>query len=361
MSKNEELVLAKRPTGDHDLKETWKLQQCEYPKINGEGQFICETLFVSVDPYLSSQIKKSALGGAPKDIGTIQNSYTVVKVVESQSTSYPVGTVYVASQHPWRRFFLIQNEKDLANFRVKILKQPNQPENVFDRLGYQSALGAFGMPSQTAYYGCLDVGKFKESDVLVVSGAAGAVGMVAGQIAKHVLKCKKVIGIAGGQQKCDFVTKELGLDACIDYKEYNTKDKMAAKLKEVAGDPVTAYFDNTGGISTEAVFDIIGRFGRIVICGQISSYTKSEEKAEEAYVYPNYLAKTVYRALSILGFVVADFVHRNEKEFYPDMGKWLESGQVKYRDTIVEGFENIPKAYEMLFTGANIGKVIVKV
>jgi len=358
MSKNEELVLGKRPEGSHDLKETWKLQQCDYPKITGDGQFICQTLFVSVDPYLSSQIKKSALGGVTKEIGDIQKSYTVAKVLESKNTSYPVGTVYVASQNPWRRFFLV-SEKELA--RVKILKHPDHPEDIFEPKGFHSALSAFGMPSQTAYYGCLDVGKFKESDVLVVSGAAGAVGIMVGQIAKHVIKCKKVIGIAGGKQKCDLLVQELGFDASVDYKEYNTKEKMGARLQELAGEPITAYFDNTGGISTEAVFDKIGRFGRIVICGQISSYTKSEEKAEEAYVYPNYLAKTIYRALSIYGFVVGDFAHRNDKEFYPDMAKWISAGLVKYKDTMVEGFENIPSAYEMLFTGANIGKIIVRV
>jgi len=131
---------------------------------------------------------------------------------------------------------------------------------------------------------------------------------------------------------------------------------MGKRLQEVAGEPVTVYFDNTGGFTTEAVFDVIGRGGRIIICGQISTYTSSEE-----YAYPNYLAKTIYKGLSILGFVVSDFIHRNDTEFIVDMGKWIESGQVKSRETVVEGFENIPRAFEMLFTGENTGKVIVKV
>jgi len=213
------------------------------------------------------------------------------------------------------------------------------------------------MPSQTAYYGAKHVAKYTESDVLVVSGAAGAVGSILGQIAKKVYKCKKVIGVAGGQKKCDFI-KELGFDDAVDYKVYNTKEKMAARLKELAGDPITTYFDNTGGFVTEAIFDIIGRHGRIVICGQISTYNHTEK---ESYSYPNYLAKTVYRGLSILGFVVFDFIHLNETEFYKDMPKWIESGLVHVRETVVEGFENLPKAYQMLYTGDNIGKLVVKV
>eukprot|EP00026_Physarum_polycephalum_P010229 Phypoly_transcript_10385.p1 GENE.Phypoly_transcript_10385~~Phypoly_transcript_10385.p1 ORF type:complete len:265 (+),score=52.00 Phypoly_transcript_10385:65-859(+) len=219
MTKNQEFVLTNRPQGEHELKETWKLQEAEYPKITEDDQFIAETLYVSVDPYLSNTIKTT--GVIQKELGTVQSSYTIAKVLESKNTAFPVGTVFNAPTNPWKRFFLL-NAKNIGY--VKILKKPDEPENSFDRLGYQSGLGAFGMPAQTAYYGSFEVGKFKESDVLVVSGAAGAVGTVVGQIAKHVIKCKKVIGIAGGKEKCDYVVKELGFDACIDYKvKLNTK------------------------------------------------------------------------------------------------------------------------------------------
>jgi len=134
---------------------------------------------------------------------------------------------------------------------------------------------------------------------------------------------------------------------------------VAARLQELAGaEPITAYFDNTGGFVTEAVFDIIGRKGRIVVCGQISTYNDPPEKSHS---YPNYLAKTIYRALSILGFVVGDFVHRNDTEFFVDVPKWILEGKIKNKETLVTGFEKLPEAYAMLYTGENIGKVVVKV
>lgn len=136
---------------------------------------------------------------------------------------------------------------------------------------------------------------------------------------------------------------------------------MINRLKELAPEGITQYFDNTGGFVTDAVFDIIKRHGKIIICGQISTYNNSEDDPSKMNIYPNYLAKTIYRGLSILGFVCGDFIHRNEEEFYKDMPIWLDQGLVKFHETFVDGFENLPRAYEMLFTGENIGKVIVKV
>lgn len=354
--KNEELVLAVRPSDQNDVKSAWTLQACPVPAIVNEDEFIIQTLFVSVDPYLSSGLKKSALGGDINPIGSVQVSGLVGRVIESRNSKVPVGTI-VTGRLPWKRYILANGTEP----RFRIVQDASEQNSIYDRIGCSTAVGVLGMPSQTAYYGILSVANTQPSDVLVISGAAGAVGTIAGQIAKKIRHAQKVIGIAGGDQKCDYLVNELGFDAAINYKEYNTKEKMANRLKELAPEGITQYFDNTGGFVTDAVFDIIKRHGKIIICGQISTYNKSEEDPSQVNIYPNYLAKTIYRGLSILGFVCGDFIHRNDAEFYKDMPVWVDEGTIKFRETFVDGFENLPRAYEMLFTGENIGKIVVRV
>jgi len=345
--KNEEFVVHERPAGTAHLKETWLLREIPYPSITEDEQFIYKALYISVDPYMSGGI--SGLVGRLNPLGTLQVGHVLAEVLESKNASYPVGTVFVSSQLPWRRYSVT---KGTEFGYTKIIRKPGDPETVFDRLGLSSGIGALGMPSQTAYYGALRVAKFTEHDVVVVSGAAGATGSLVGQFAKKIAKAKKVIGIAGGKDKTDFLLK-IGFDAAIDYKEYDTQEKMAARIREVAGEPVTAYFDNTGGFVTDAIFEVIARHGRLIICGQISGY-------HQAQSYPNYLSKVIYAALTIQGFVVFDWVKYNEEQFFVDVPKWIEEGIIQTRETLVEGFENLPAAYQMLFTGKNIGKIVVK-
>ncbi|CAF1195714.1 unnamed protein product [Didymodactylos carnosus] len=354
--KNEEFVLFTRPSGQSDIKSAWKLQSCLMPIITKDNEFILETLFVSVDPYLSSGLKKSALGGAINSIGSIQISGLVARVIESRNPNIPVDTI-VTGRMEWKRFILANGTEP----RFRIVQKPTDKNTIYNKIGFSTAVGVLGMPSQTSYYGILSVANTQPSDVLVISGAAGAVGTIAGQIAKKIRGAKMVIGIAGGKKKCDCIVNELGFDAAIDYKEYNTKDKMVNRLKELTPSGITQYFDNTGGFVTDAIFDIIERHSKIIICGQISTYNNSEEDLSKSNIYPNYLAKTIYRGLSILGFVCSDFIHRNEEEFFKDMPNWLEQGIIKFHETIIDGFENLPRAYEMLFTGENIGKIVVKV
>jgi len=347
--KNEEFVVHKHlKNPEDDLKQVWKLQEAPFPHLNKDSndEFIGETLFLSVDPYLARETK----GARP--IGDVQHSIGLVRVIESNSPNWLVGTIFGSSNIPWKKFHLYIASK-LGP--VKVFKKPGEEDTLLDKLGLDAPLNGLGGPAQTAYYGAIHKGQFGPSDVLVVSGAAGAVGLIVGQIAKKVLKVKKVIGVAGGKAKTDYLVNEIGYDAAIDYKEYNTKEKIAARLKELAGEPITAYFDNTGGFVTDAVFDVIGQNGRIVICGQISTYHNSD------VTFPNYLAQVNYRELTIIGLSVNAHLHQNEKEFYPDVSKWLLEGTIKAPKKLVEGFENLPQAYEMLYTGANIGKIVVKV
>jgi NADPH-dependent curcumin reductase CurA len=353
---NKEFVLSTRPSDQNELQSAWKLQACPMPTITNDNEFIVQTLFVSVDPYLSSGLKKSALGGDVNPIGSVQVSSLVGRVIESKNANFPVETI-VTGRLQWKKYNLATG----TEARFRIVQKSTEKNTIYDRIGLSTALGVLGIPSQTAYYGILSVANTQPSDVLVVSGAAGAVGTIAGQIAKKIRGAQKVIGIAGGQQKCDYLVNQLGYDAAINYKEYNTKEKMINKLKELAPEGITQYFDNTGEFVTDAIFDIIKRHGKIIICGQISTYNNSEDDPAKVNIYPNYLAKTVYRGLSILGFAVSDFIHRSEEEFYKDMPIWLDQGTIQFQETFVDGFENLPRAYEMLYTGETIGKVVVRV
>lgn len=352
---NEQFVLFQRPTDATDLKASWKLESCEMPQIQDENQFIVETLFVSVDPYLSSGLKKSALGGDVNPIGSCQISGLVARVIETRRDDITVGTI-VTARMPWKKYILANGNEP----RFRIVKRPNDTDTIYDRFGLSTAIGVLGMPSQTAYYGILSVANTQANDILVISGAAGAVGSIAGQIAKKIRSAQKVIGIAGGENKCRYIVDQLGFDAAIDYKTYNSKEKIIERLHELVPEGITQYFDNTGGFVTEALFDVIQRHGKIIVCGQISSYNHSEDDPAKVNIYPNYLAKTIYRGLSILGFVCGDFIHRNDEEFYRDMPVWLDKRIIRFTETFVDGFNNLPRAYEMLFTGENIGKVVVR-
>jgi len=345
--KNEEFVIHQHAKGGpEDHKDIWQLQETPFPHLDIQDNIIGEPLFLTVDPFIVGQVK----GGKP--IGSVQDSFGVVRVFQSHNPAWPVGTVFYFQQVPWRRYSLFP-VKALEQ-HAKVWKRPGEENTVLDKLGFDAALNGLGMTAQTAYYGAVEKGKYKPTDVLVISGAAGAVGLFVGQIAKNVQKVKKVIGIAGGKEKTERLVKELGFDAAVDYKEYNTKEKMAAKLKEVAGEPITAYYDNTGGFVTDAVFSILGTRARVVICGNISSY-------HETLSYPNYLAQITYREIDIFGLYVGLHGVQNETEFYPDVSKWLLEHKIKTPQTTLEGFDQLPRAYERMVRGEDIGKIIVKV
>jgi NADPH-dependent curcumin reductase CurA len=215
-------------------------------------------------------------------------------------------------------------------------------------VGLPTYLGAVGMPGMTAYFGMLDVGKPQEGDTVVVSGAAGAVGGLAGQIAK--IKGARVIGIAGGEEKCRHVVEDLGFDACIDYKGGD----VPGGLKEHCPDGINVYFDNVGGEILEACLARLALHARVVICGAISQYNESEPPK-----LANYMALLVTRS-SMTGIIVFDWADR-----YPEgaaqMAQWLAEGRITAREDIVEGLETFPETLQMLFTGQNNGKLVLKV
>ncbi len=218
-----------------------------------------------------------------------------------------------------------------------------------------TALGILGMPARVAYFGLLEAGKLKKEDTVVVSGAAGAVGSTVVQIAK--IKACKVIGIAGTQEKLDYLTNELGADAVINYKENKSLEEMTAALKIAAPNGIDVYYDNVGGVITDAVFNLINYKARILICGQISQYNHGLETPEMG---PRFLHKMLYTRATIQGILSRDYNDRME-EMLAEMGPWLKEGKLKYKETIEEGFNNLPKALAGMFEGVNTRKMIVRV
>jgi NADPH-dependent curcumin reductase CurA len=257
------------------------------------------------------------------------------KVIESNNDDYAVGD-HVMGPFGVQEFAVTNG----SNGEIKV--DPNLvPLPVY--------LGALGIPGMTAYFGLLDVGEVKSGETVVVSGAAGAVGTVAGQIAK--IKGCRVIGIAGGAEKCDFILNELGFDAAIDYKG----DDVRAKLKEHAPKGVDVYFDNVGGEILDVVLGRLARKARIVICGAISQYNNDGPMRGPS----NYMSLLVNRA-RMEGFVVFDYSDRY-MEAATEMATWMMEGKLKSREDIVEGIETFPETLLKLFTGENVGKLVLKV
>lgn len=298
-----------------------------------DGEVLRRTLYLSVDPYMRGRMstQKSYAEGAK--LGEPMVGQTVAEVVASKNPRFAVGDVVLTSDG-WQAYGL-SDGKGLRK--------------IDPAMGPVSwSLGVLGMVGLTAYVALLDIGKPKEGETVVVSAAAGAVGSITGQIAK-IAGCRAV-GTAGSDEKCAYVTGELGFDACINYK---TADLNKA-LKEACPNGVDVYVDNVGGAVLEAVLRRINLHARIPLVGLISQYNDTKVGPG-----PNLASLIVNRAL-IQGMLVFDHTHRLP-DFLRDMAQWLREGRIKYREDVVEGLENTPRAFVGLFKGENIGKRIVKV
>ncbi|XP_046571424.1 prostaglandin reductase 1-like [Haliotis rubra] len=265
----------------------------------------------------------------------------VARVSESKIKHYPVGCL-VQMYSGWRSRSLINatNRKDTEE--IHLLKVPD-----LGKLEPSLALGILGMPGMTAYFGFLELCQPKAGDTVLVNGAAGAVGSAVGQIAK--IKGCKVIGFAGSKEKCDWV-KSLGFDHVFNYKEQDI-DKS---LKEAAPDGIDCYFDNVGGTFTSKALQHMKMFGRMSVCGCISVYNTTQPP-----LTPDPLMTILYKQLRVEGFEVLRWETRFP-EGKAQMKKWIDEGKVKYRETVQDGFDNMPKIFMSLLKGANIGKMIVK-
>jgi NADPH:quinone reductase len=330
---NKEIRLASRPTAMPALSN-FKVVDADVPPLN-DGEVLVRTLYISVDPYLRGRMREGRSYVPPFEIGQVIQSGVVGEVVESRAPEFQPGDI-VTGMLGWRLY----NVAKAAGLR-----------KIDPRVApVSTALGILGMPGLTAYFGLLDIGQPKTSETVVVSGAAGAVGITVCQIAK--IKGCRTVGIAGSDDKNQYLRDELGVDATINYK---TAGDMKQALAQACPNRIDVYFDNVGGEISDAVLPLLNHGARIVLCGQISLYCL--DKPDVGPRPQPYLL--VNRAL-MKGFIVSDYAARFS-EGVIQLVQWLAAGNLKYAESVVEGFENTPQAFIGLFTGDNLGKQIVKV
>ncbi|MDN6275919.1 NADP-dependent oxidoreductase [Psychrobacter sp.] len=332
LTKNKQWRLKARPVGEPSM-DTWDYTESELPTIT-DGQLLIKIEYISIDPAMRGWLNDAKSYIEPVQIGDVMRAGTVGKVIESKHQKFAVGD-YVCG-HNGVQSYAVSDGTGLHKI------DPNLAP-----LSYY--LGVLGMPGMTGYFGLLKTGEPKTGETVVVSGAAGAVGGLVGQIAK--IKGCRVVGIAGGSEKCKFLVDELGFDAAVDYKNENVKKG----LKKACPKGVDVFFDNVGGDILDDVLTQINLRARIVICGAISQYNNTTAVKGPS----NYLSLLVNRA-RMEGIVVFD----NIKE-YPtamkDIAAWIQSGDIKVKDHIVEGIETFPDTLLMLFKGKNFGKLVLKV
>ena len=333
---NHQFRLAARPSG-LPKRTDWKYTE-EPVADPAPGQVVIKNLYLSLDPAMRGWMNEARSYIEPVKIGDVMRAGGVGRVITSQNPGFAVGD-YVTGMLNVQEF-AISDGKGLTKIDPQIGGKP-VPLPVF--------ISALGMPGLTAYFGLLDVGQAKAGDTVVVSGAAGAVGMVVGQIAK--IKGCRVVGIAGGPAKCAYVVKELGFDACIDYKAEDVKKALHQHCPQ----GVNVYFDNVGGEILDAVLLFLARGARVVICGAISQYNSTGGVKGPS----NYLSLLVNGA-RMEGFVVFHFAARYG-EGIRDMATWMAQGKLKSKEDIVEGLQTFPETLLKLFSGENLGKLVLKV
>ena len=330
-SMNRQILLKSRPVGE-PKESDFALVETPIPEPE-EGEVLNRTVYLSLDPYMRGRMSDRASYAAPVELGSVMVGGGVSQVMQSNHPQFSAGD-FVLGYDGWQAYGVSKGE----TLRKLDPKQAS--------ISY--ALGITGMPGMTAYFALLDVGQPQSGETVVISAASGAVGSVAGQIAK--IKGCRVVGVAGSDAKCDYVMKELGFDECINR---NTQD-LSSALKAACPDGIDVYFDNTAGAILEAVLQQLNLGARIPLVGLISQYN-----AENPPPGPNLMPLLVKRAL-IKGFLVSDYQQR-QAEFLNDVVQWLQVGKLKYKEDVVEDLENAPRAFIGLLQGKNFGKLIVKV
>lgn len=298
-----------------------------------DGEISVKIHYVSIDPAMKGWISKKKSYIEPVELGEVMRGFGVAEVTASRSDYYHVGDFCTG-------FTGIQTHATVNSRMLRKIDPKLAPLSRF--------MGGLGMPGFTGYFGLLDIGKPQEGETVVVSSAAGAVGHVVCQIAK--LKGCRVVGIAGGAEKCAFLRDELKLDAVIDYKQGN----IAGQLEQASPDGIDVYFDAVGGETLDAVLMLMNRHARIIICGAISQYQQIENP-----VGPGNYIQLVAQSCLMQGFTMRDYMHRVPEAFV-DLMTWEHAGKIKFREHILQGIETFPEAVEMIYQGRNHGKLMIK-
>lgn len=327
-----QFILASRPKG-LPVNEDFKMISIELPEIKS-GEILLKGMYYSVDPYMRGRMNDAKSYVPPFEINKPLNGSVIAKVVDSKSDQFKSGDL-VIGHFPWQQEF-IASEKEAKKVDTNLA-----PASYY--------LGVLGMTGLTAYFGLMHIGKPKAGETVVVSGAAGAVGIVVGQIAK-IHGCR-VVGIAGSDEKTKLLTTEYGFDEAINYK---TTTDMNKAIAAACPNGVDIYFDNVGGEISDAVIKNINFHARIPLCGQIALYNTTEIP-----MGPRLQPMLLTRSVLMQGFIVSNF-----KDHFPEgiqhLAQWVKEGKLKTTETIEHGFENLPKALLGLFKGDNTGKMVVE-
>jgi NADPH-dependent curcumin reductase CurA len=334
-TKNHQILLSSRPSGEPS-PDNFQLTETEIPKP-GPGQMLLRTIYLSLDPYMRGRMNAGPSYAPPVEIGEVMGGQSVCEVVESNVPNYYPGDIVLAATG-WQDFSVSNGE---------------ETQKIDRSLGPISyALGVLGMPGFTAYTGLLNIGKPHPGETIVVAAASGAVGSVVGQIAK--IKGCRVVGIAGGEQKCRFVKDELGFDACLDHRQPG----LGENLKAACPDGIDIYFENVGGPVFDAVLPLLNNFARIPVCGLIAHYNAVELPSGPDHL-PLLMRAILARRLTFRGFLFFDYGSQFP-DFVTDMTAWLSEGRIKYREDITDGLENAPRELIRLLKGENFGKKIIR-
>jgi NADPH-dependent curcumin reductase CurA len=331
-----EIHLTEYPLG-MPSENNFKLVQVEIPDPTKEGEFLIRNIWMSVDPYMRGRMRKEDNSYIPPfKIGQPLEGACIGQVIASKNKQFVVGEYVLGMFGGWREYWL-SNGLDVIKVNPKLAP-------------IQSFLGTFGMTGLTAYVGLLKIGELKHGNAIFVSAASGAVGSIVCQIAK-INGCR-VIGSAGSEEKVKWLIEEAGIDYAFNYKQVTD---ILDELLKVCPDKIDIYFDNVGGKHLEAALANMKTFGRIVLCGMISQYN-----ANSPIPGPSNLFLAIANRLKLQGFIVRDH-YDLLNEFHNSMAKWVGEGRIKWKETVVEGIENAPKAFIGLFKGENFGKMLVKI
>ena len=334
---NRRLVLAERPVGE-PTAATLRLETAPVPQP-GPGQMLLRTVYLSLDPYMRGRMSDAPSYAASVEVGAVMVGGTVAQVVSSDVAGFQTGD-WVVSYSGWQDYAL-SDGKGVVNLG----RDPQNPS---------WALGILGMPGFTAWAGLTQIGKPKAGETLCVAAATGPVGATVGQIAK--LMGLRVVGVAGGAEKCAYAVKTLGFDACIDHKSPG----FAADLKAAVPKGIDIYFENVGGAVFDAVLPLMNTAGRIPVCGVIAQYNATSLPAGPDRL-PQLMSIILRKRLSVRGFIIFDDFGALYPTFAEVMAGWVTAGQIHYREEIIDGLENAPQAFIGLLRGENFGKRVIRV
>ena len=336
-TRNRQILLASRPIGA-PTPDDFRLEKSGVP-VPATGQLLLRTLYLSLDPYMRGRMSDAPSYAAPVGLGEVMVGATVARVEVSQHPDYRVGELVLAF-NGWQDYAL-SDGTGLTRLDPGLARP-------------SLALGVLGMPGFTAYMGLLDIGQPQPGETVVVAAASGAVGAVVGQIAR--LKGCRVVGIAGGAEKCRYVVEELGFDACIDHHAADLKPQLAAACP--AG--IDVYFENVGGAVFNAVLPLLNARARVPVCGLIAQYndTALPTGPDRLGLLMGAILK---KRIRMQGFIIWNDYGPRFGEFFSQMSAWVNDGRIKFREDIVNGLDNAPQAFIGLLQGKNFGKLVVRV